>query len=438
MLPYRDDNPTILTPYVTVALIAANIAVWIVVQGMGSPVRLAETVCELGLIPGDLMHRLPLGYAFPIGEGSSCVVGTGTAWYTLFTSMFLHGGWLHLLGNMWFLWLFGNNVEDVMGHVRFVIFYLACGLAAALAQVFIDPASAAAMVGASGAIGGIMGAYVVLYPRVRVHTIMWLILIFRLTRPRVGDARILVPAAGGRRGHRSGRWRRGLGAHRGIHRRCPADFGVPQPGVAGASGAPARRTSVGGSPRMTTADVRSARVVRTPIAYPHDAAFPPDAVIRNPGMPLDLGWVRDIRVNRSAVERRAATIPTRRSIKAAWQAGWLLRAITLMDLTTLQGDDTAGRVQRLCAKARRPVRDDLLEALGMQDSRFAWPPSACTTSFVETAVRALEGSGIPVAAVSTGFPAGLSPMSDARGGNRGVGRRWRRRRSTSSSPAPTC
>ncbi len=183
MLPYRDDNPTILTPYVTVALIAANIAIWIVVQGMGDPARLAQTVCELGLIPGDLLHRLPPGYAFPVGEGASCVVTAGTSWYTLFTSMFLHGGWIHLLGNMWFLWLFGNNIEDVMGHTRFVIFYLACGLAAALAQVFIDPMSAVPMVGASGAIGGIMGAYVVLYPRVRVHTIMWLVLIFRLTLP---------------------------------------------------------------------------------------------------------------------------------------------------------------------------------------------------------------------------------------------------------------
>src|ERR1051326_1631383 len=85
---------------------------------------------------------------------------------------------------------------------------------------------------------------------------------------------------------------------------------------------------------------------------------------RNPGMPLDLGWVRDVRINRSAVERRAATIPTRRSVKTAWQAGWLLRAIPLIDLTTLQGDDTPGRVLRLSAKARRPVRQDLLDELG--------------------------------------------------------------------------
>src|SRR5438477_608325 len=107
----------------------------------------------------------------------------------------------------------------------------------------------------------------------------------------------------------------------------------------------------------------------TPSARPAPPSQPVERpeLPRNPGMPLDLGWVRDVRINRSAVERRAATIPTRRSVKAAWQAGWLLRAITLMDLTTLQGDDTPGRVLRLSAKARRPVRQDLLEALGVGD-----------------------------------------------------------------------
>jgi deoxyribose-phosphate aldolase len=127
-------------------------------------------------------------------------------------------------------------------------------------------------------------------------------------------------------------------------------------------------------------------------------------------MPLDLGWIREIRVNRSAVERRAATIPTRRSVKMDWQAGWLLRAITLMDLTTLQGDDTPGRVQRLCAKARQPVRLDLLEELGVADLPVKVAAVCVYHAFVEVAVQALEGSGIPVAAVSTGFPAGLSPL----------------------------
>jgi membrane associated rhomboid family serine protease len=183
LFPYRDDNPTVLTPYVTISLIAANLAVWVVVQGMGSDARLAQTVCELGLTPGDLLHRLPAGYMFMVTDGAACKVGGGSSWYTLVTSMFLHGGWLHLLGNMWFLWLFGNGVEDIMGHARFVVFYLLGGFAAAAAQVMINPASAVPMVGASGAISAVMGAYVVLYPRVRVYTITWLVVIFRLTVP---------------------------------------------------------------------------------------------------------------------------------------------------------------------------------------------------------------------------------------------------------------
>ncbi len=162
---------------------------------------------------------------------------------------------------------------------------------------------------------------------------------------------------------------------------------------------------------MTTTEPRAARAPRSGVSYPQPEGAPPVGLLpRNPGIPLDLAWVRDARVNRSAVERRAATIPTRRSIKTAWQAGWLLRAVTLMDLTTLQGDDTDGRVRRLCAKARRPVRADLLESLGMQDTPITVAAVCVYHAFVKTAVEALEGSGIPVAAVSTGFPAGLSPM----------------------------
>ncbi len=183
MFPYKDDNPSILTPVVTVSLIAANVAVWIVVQGMGADQQLAASVCELGLVPGDLMHRLPMGARIPIGDGLACVVGEGSPWRTLVTSMFLHGGWLHLLGNMWFLWVFGNNIEDAMGHGRFLVFYLLCGLTAAAAQVAVNPSSAVPMVGASGAISGVMGAYVILYPKVRVHILVFLIFIFRTSVP---------------------------------------------------------------------------------------------------------------------------------------------------------------------------------------------------------------------------------------------------------------
>ncbi len=130
----------------------------------------------------------------------------------------------------------------------------------------------------------------------------------------------------------------------------------------------------------------------------------------NRGTPLNLDWVEEVRVNTSAVERRAATIPTRRTVKKEWQAAWLLRAITCMDLTTLSGDDSAERVRRLCAKARRPLQDHLLKALGWQDAPLHVGAVCVYHAFVETAVKALDGSGIPVAAVSAGFPAGLAPL----------------------------
>ena len=129
---------------------------------------------------------------------------------------------------------------------------------------------------------------------------------------------------------------------------------------------------------------------------------------RNPGMALDMQWVRSVQANTSAIERRAATLPNRRSVKKEYQAAWLLKAVTCIDLTTLAGDDTEDRVRRLCAKARQPVRADLLDALGMDGLHVG---AVCVYhDMVETAVEALRGTGIPVAAVSTGFPAGLSPF----------------------------
>jgi membrane associated rhomboid family serine protease len=184
MFPYRDDNPTILTPYATIGLIAVNVLAWVVVQGMGMEPALSRSVCQLGLIAGEILHRAPPGTSVPIGPGVECVITSTSAWYTPLTSMFLHGGWLHLLGNMWFLWVFGNNVEDSMGHGRFVVFYVLCGLAAAGAQMLVNPSSVIPMVGASGAISGVMGAYIVLYPRVRVHMLVFLfIFITRITVP---------------------------------------------------------------------------------------------------------------------------------------------------------------------------------------------------------------------------------------------------------------
>ena len=166
MFPIRDDNPTLGTPAITVVLIGLNVAAWILVQGMGAEPTLSQSVCELGLIPGEFLGRIPQGFTLPMSREMSCVIGA-PHWYTPLSSMFLHGGWLHLIGNMWFLWLFGNNVEDSMGHGRYLVFYLLSGLAAAAGQTVVNPNSAIPMVGASGAISGVMGAYIVLYPRVR-------------------------------------------------------------------------------------------------------------------------------------------------------------------------------------------------------------------------------------------------------------------------------
>jgi len=132
----------------------------------------------------------------------------------------------------------------------------------------------------------------------------------------------------------------------------------------------------------------------------------------NRGTSLNLDWIESVRVNTSAVERRAATLVTRRTVKKDWQIAWLLRAITCMDLTTLSGDDTDERVRRLCAKARHPLQDELIEKSGIAELQIQVGAVCVYHLFVETAVRALAGSGIPVAAVSTGFPAGLSPLQE--------------------------
>ncbi|HEX5726987.1 MAG TPA: rhomboid family intramembrane serine protease [Longimicrobiaceae bacterium] len=157
MIPLSDENPTELRPVVTVALIALNVAAWLLLQGAGTPQALEASVYDYGTVPCEL-------------TGGCAVQGLG--WGAVLTSMFMHGSWEHLLGNLLFLWVFGNNIEDSMGHARYVVFYLLCGIAAALAHVYIDARSQIPAVGASGAISGIMGAYVVLYPKARVRT--WL------------------------------------------------------------------------------------------------------------------------------------------------------------------------------------------------------------------------------------------------------------------------
>ncbi|MGE0485330.1 MAG: rhomboid family intramembrane serine protease [Gammaproteobacteria bacterium] len=173
MLPIRDDNPHFLTPYVTYGIIAVNVLAWLLVQGAGSDPALPRSVCTLGLVPGELLGLLPAGLQVPIGPRVACVITPAANWFSLVSHMFLHGSWMHILGNLWFLWIFGNNVEDSMGHVRFAVFYLLSGFAAAALQIAAGPSSGIPMVGASGAIGGVMGAYVVLYPWVNVHMLVW-------------------------------------------------------------------------------------------------------------------------------------------------------------------------------------------------------------------------------------------------------------------------
>jgi membrane associated rhomboid family serine protease len=174
MFPYHDENETERTPVVTIAIIALCVLVWVVVQGAGSERAVAESVCNYGLIAGELTGGAEPGTGIPMGEDLVCAVDAGPEYLSIFTSMFLHGGWMHLLGNMWFLWLFGNNIEDSMTRPRFVAFYLLSGVAAAMLQVWSNPASPVPMIGASGAISGVMGGYLVLYPRVKVYTFIWL------------------------------------------------------------------------------------------------------------------------------------------------------------------------------------------------------------------------------------------------------------------------
>ncbi len=175
MIPYRDDNPTLHTPIVTYVIIGMNIVVWAVVQGFGAAEPLAASFCQYALIPGDLLNTAPAGSLFAVSETLACRVDGQYNFASLFTSMFMHGSWLHIIGNLLFLWVFGDNVEDIMGPGRFAVFYVLCGLAAALAQIVTEPGSLAPMVGASGAIGGVMGAYAISFPRARVHLLIILI-----------------------------------------------------------------------------------------------------------------------------------------------------------------------------------------------------------------------------------------------------------------------
>jgi membrane associated rhomboid family serine protease len=182
MIPLSDNHPTLRVPLMTYAILAGILGTWFMVQGAGfDPYRMAVNVCNLGMVPGEITHMAPLGTAVPLGRGMACVVDNEPInILTPFTSMFLHGGWGHLLGNLMFFWVFGNNVEDSMGRLRFLVFYLLCGLAAAAAHILVQPSSPLPTVGASGAISGILGAYLVLYPKIRVNMLFIFVIFFKV------------------------------------------------------------------------------------------------------------------------------------------------------------------------------------------------------------------------------------------------------------------
>lgn len=178
MIPVGTSLPTRRTAWMNYAIIIVTVAVWVQVQGAGAdPLRLATTVCSYGMVPGELTHAAPVGLAIPLGRGLACVVDNDPInILTPLFSIFLHGSWMHLLGNMLFLWVFGRNIEDTMGHGRYLAFYLICGIVACLAQIASDPASPVPTVGASGAISGVMGAFLLLYPNVRVKMFFFIVI----------------------------------------------------------------------------------------------------------------------------------------------------------------------------------------------------------------------------------------------------------------------
>lgn len=184
MIPLSDENLYLRPPVMTLLLLAAMFAVWILVEGAGfNDYTLMAAVCNLGMVPGEITHLAPLGYALPLAPGLACVIDNSKInLFTPLISIFLHGSWLHILGNAVFFWVFARAVEDTMGPGRFLVFFLTCGVIAAATQIASDPASPVPTVGASGAISGVMGAYLLLYPRVRIHMLFIFIIFFKVFR----------------------------------------------------------------------------------------------------------------------------------------------------------------------------------------------------------------------------------------------------------------
>ena len=176
LIPLHDHNPGDKLPLVTYTIIGLNVLIWFAVQGMGINPMFVESICRFGLVPGIFLGNLADGTLILSSPIWACRFDGSTDYYTVVSSMFMHGGWLHLILNIWFLFIFGENVENVMGRVRFIIFYFACGFIAAFTHIASDPNSSVPMVGASGALGGVMGAYIILYPRARVKMLLFLLI----------------------------------------------------------------------------------------------------------------------------------------------------------------------------------------------------------------------------------------------------------------------
>jgi len=173
MFPISDDNPTFDRPYATYFLFGLNIAAWLLLQGAGFGTQLDSSVCSYGLIPSELFGGAQIGV---------CDTRNNLGALSVISSMFMHGSWMHIAGNMLFLWVFGDNVEDVMGPIKFIVFYLLGGITAAAFQVFSDPSSSIPMVGASGAIGAVMGGYLLLYPKARIKMFIFIFIFFTTFR----------------------------------------------------------------------------------------------------------------------------------------------------------------------------------------------------------------------------------------------------------------
>jgi len=175
LIPLYDHNPVDKLPIVTYVIIGLNVLVWLFIQHAGFGEGYQASLCNLALIPGDLLNNTEFA-GRQMQNGYVCFFGEPHNFETLITHMFMHGGWLHLIGNMWFLWIFGDNIENALGKIKFILFYLLCGVVAAGFQIVSDMNSLIPMVGASGAVSGVMGAYILLHPRARIKSLLFFVI----------------------------------------------------------------------------------------------------------------------------------------------------------------------------------------------------------------------------------------------------------------------